>query len=401
MLGGNLISAIFMWFITLYLVRTDHLQELGILSLVQSLGLLFFVFFTFKLLNVQITDTHEKFTQSDYYFARLISCVFLTLLSAIYIYFLNYENYIKLAFIFYIFYYCVMIFREYFSAHYQKQQDYQKVFLSNSLTGFLSFTSFIICFELSNNITYAIASMFFAVLLGLSLDHCFIVKYLKKIYAHFNLKSCFALIKEHFFLGLSAVFVSTLILVPRFFIENYQGLKALGVFSALTSIMFFVNIFLNSVTQVLLKDISDIYNKNKKLAYKNMVTKFFMISLMISLGLIPFFFMKDYVAVLVFGQEFSIYSHELFYAVFMALFLFWFNYGNFILTVQRNFSVQIYISIFAFLSQLIFCYFLVESYSYSGAFGSMAISYILGFLICVGVFIRKDFLLNKCNGRFK
>ena len=379
-----------MWFITLYLVRTDHLQELGILSLVQSLGLLFFVFFTFKLLNVQITDTHEKFTQSDYYFSRLISCVSLTLLSAIYIYFLNYENYIKWAFIFYIFYYCVMIFREYFSAHYQKEQNYQKIFISNSLTGFLSFTSFVICFELNNNIMYAIASMFFAVLLGLSLDHFFILKHLKKIYAQLNLKFCFTLIKEHFFLGLSAVFVSTLILVPRFFIENYQGLKALGVFSALTSIMFFVNIFLNSATQVLLKDISDIYNKNKKLAYKNMVIKFILISSMIGLGLIPFFFIKEYVATLVFGQEFSIYSHELFYAVLIALFLFWFNYGNFILTVQRNFSVQIYISIFAFLSQLIFCYLLIESYSYSGAFGSMAISYILGAILCCLIFILKE-----------
>ena len=78
-----------------------------------------------------------------------------------------------------------MIFREYFSAHYQKEQNYQKIFISNSLTGFLSFTSFVICFELNNNIMYAIASMFFAVLLGLSLDHFFILKHLKKVNSHY------------------------------------------------------------------------------------------------------------------------------------------------------------------------------------------------------------------------
>jgi O-antigen/teichoic acid export membrane protein len=222
--------------------------------------------------------------------------------------------------------------------------------------------------------------MCLARLLSLCLDHLFISAKLKEIYSNLNLISSIRLIKANFFLGLSAVFVSSLILVPRFYIENYHGLKALGVFSALTSIMFFVNIFLNSVTQVFLKDVLDIYNKNKVLAYKAMISKFSLISLAIGLGLVPFLFLKEQIVLMVFGEKFVIYSNEFFYCIFISLFLFWFNYGNFILTVQKNFSVQIYISILTFISQLVFCYIFIESYSYIGAFISMGVSYLLGFI---------------------
>lgn len=380
MLGGNLVSAVFMWLITLYLVRSNNLEELGLLSLIQSLGLIFFVFFTFKLLNVQITDNESKYTDSDYYLARILSCLILVIVSLIYIAFLNYDLYIKLAFISYIFYYCTMIFKEYFSALFQKHKNYKKIFISNSISGFLIFIFFVIIFYLTENIIYAVLSMCSARLLSLCLDHLFISAKLKEIYSSLNVISSIHLIKANFFLGLSAVFVSSLILVPRFYIENYHGLKALGVFSALTSIMFFVNIFLNSVTQVFLKDVLDIYNKNKVLAYKAMISKFSIISLAIGLGLVPFFFLKEQIVLMVFGGKFVIYSNEFFYCIFISLFLFWFNYGNFILTVQKNFSVQIYISILTFISQLVFCYIFIESYNYIGAFISMSVSYLLGFI---------------------
>lgn len=401
MLGGNLLSAISMWLITLYLLRTSHLEELGVLSLVQSLGLILFVFFTFKLLNVQITDVKEKFTNSDYYFARVLAGSLLISISMIYSYFLNYENIIKLALIFYSFYYSIMIFREYFSAHYQKNQDYRKLFISNALNSFLILISFVGCFYLTNNIVYSIIAIVLSSLVCLIIDHLMIFKDLKKIYSDINLKSSISLIKEYVFLGLSAIFISTLILVPRFYIENHYGLEALGIFSALTSIIFFINIFLNSITQIFLKNLSNVYNQNKKLAVKNIINKFYLINLLIVLGLILFFFIKEYIALIIFGEDFTIYSNELFYSVLIALFLFWFNYGNFILTVQRNFSVQIYISIFCFLSQLIFCYIFVESYNYIGAFIAMGLTYFLGFLLSVLIFIRKDFFLGKYNGRFK
>jgi O-antigen/teichoic acid export membrane protein len=150
MVGGNIISALFMWLITLYLVRIDALEELGLLSLVQSLGLMFFVFCTFKLLNVQITDTENNFSESDYYFARLISGLICFFLIFIYINLSNYDYTIKFSCIIYAFYYSLMLLKEYFSANFQKNKKYRNIFLSNSLSGFLSFLSFTVVFFLNS-----------------------------------------------------------------------------------------------------------------------------------------------------------------------------------------------------------------------------------------------------------
>ena len=390
MIGGNIISALFMWLITLYLVRTDALEELGLLSLVQSLGLMFFVFCTFKLLNVQITDTKNDFSDSDYYFARLISAFLCFALVSIYINLSNYDYIIKVSCAIYAFYYSLMLVKEYFSANYQKNKQYKNIFLSNSLSGFLSFLGFTVTFFLTadfiKSLVVMVLSRFFCILL----DHKLLNINFRNLYQKFSFNKAFCLIKNNFFLGISAVLISGLILVPRFYIEGYHGLEALGVFSALTSIMFFINIFLNSLTQVFLKDTLDVYIESRKKAYKNMAMGFFSISSIICLCLIPIFFIKDFITTIIFGEKFLVYSNEFFYAIVLSVFLFWFNYGNFILTVQKNFSVQIYISFIVFLCQLVFCFAFVGTYGYLGAFFSMAISYILGFLFSFLFFLRKE-----------
>lgn len=390
MVGGNIISAIFMWLITWYLVRINALEDLGILSLVQSLGLIFFVFCTFKLLNVQITDSKNNFSESDYYFARLISALFCFLLVFIYISLTNYGNVVKAACTVYSLYYSLMIIKEYFSARYQINKNYKNIFISDSLGGFLSFLSFLTVFNLTASMFKSLLGMVLVRFLCIVLDHYMAKVNFKEIYSDFNLYRSLRLIKDNFFLGISAVLVSSLILIPRFYIEGLHGLKDLGVFSALTSIMFFINIFLNSLTQVFLKDTIDIYNVSKVSCYKKIIINFLLISLFILIGLIPIYFFKDFLVVLIFNNDFLRYSNEFFYAITLSGFLFWFNYGNFILTVQRNFGIQIYISAVIFMAQMILCYFLVGPYNYIGAFVSMGITYILGFILCVLIFLWKE-----------
>lgn len=389
MVGGNIISAIFMWLITLYLVRVNALEDLGTLSLVQSLGLMFFVFCTFKLINVQISDTDKKFSEVDYYFARILSGILCILLIAFYMLFSNYNFLIKICCLIYSVYYALMILKEYFSANFQINKEYKNIFISNGLNGFLSFLSFIVCYSFTKEIIISLIGMVVAGFFCIILNH-FMVNNTKKLYSSFNLVKSLQLIKNNFFLGISAVLVSGLILIPRFFIESAYGLKFLGVFSALTSIMFFVNIFLNSLTQILLKETIDLYDIDQKKSYNKIILNFSYISLVILIGLIPMYFLRNFITVLIFGNDFLEYSNEFFYAIALSGFLFWFNYGNFILNVQRNFRVQIYISIIAFVIQMMLCYFLVSTYSYVGAFIAMGITYILGFLLCILIFSWKE-----------
>ena len=278
MIGGNIISAIFMWLITLYLVRVNALEDLGTLSLVQSLGLMFFVFCTFKLVNVQISDIDKKFSEVDYYFARILSAILCILLIAFYMLFSNYDFLIKICCLIYAVYYGLMILKEYFSANFQINKEYKNIFISNSLSGLLSFLFFIIFYSFTKEIIISLIGMVVAGFFCIILNH-FMVNNSKELYFNFNFSKSLLLIKNNFFLGVSAVLVSGLILIPRFFIESAHGLKSLGVFSALTSIMFFVNIFLNSLTQVFLKETIEAYDIDKKKSYKKIILKLVLVIL--------------------------------------------------------------------------------------------------------------------------
>lgn len=390
MVGGNIISAIFMWLITWYLVRINALEDLGILSLVQSLGLMFFVFCTFKLINVQITDVNKKFSESDYYLTRVFSSILCFLLVSICVFLSNYKLWVKICGLVYAFYYSLVILKEYFSANYQINKKYKNIFISNCLSGFLSFLGFLVIYYLTNELFKALIGMVFSRFVCIILDHYMAEINLKRMYASFDIFKSLNLIKDNFFLGISAVLTSSLILIPRFFIEGFYGLQALGVFSALTSIMFFINIFLNSITQVFLRELVDIYNVNKKECYIKLILNFLVISLIIFISLIPVYFLKDSIVIFIFGENFLNHSNEFFYAITLSGFLFWFNYGTFILNVQRSFGFQIYISGLAFIIQLILCYFLVKSYGYLGTFIAMGSTYILGFSLCILIFLWKE-----------
>lgn len=386
MIGGNLISALFMWLITLYLVRVNALEELGLLSLVQSLGLMFYIFCTFKLLNVQITDTGNKFSESDYYFARVFAAILCLCLISLYMSLSNYEHIIKVSCITYAIYYCLMLIKEYFLANYQKNKQYKNIFFTNSLSGFLIFLGFTATFILTEDLVLSLVAMVVSRFFCFLFEHKLLNISFQKLCQDFSLNKTICLIKSNFFLGISALLISGLILIPRFYIEEYHGLEALGVFSALTSIMFFINIFLNSLTQVLLKDTLDIYTINRKKAYKKMIFIFFLISGFIGLGLIPLYFIRDLITLIIFGENFLIYSNDFFYVIVLSIFLFWFNYGNFILTVQINFGAQIYISLITVFLQFIFCYWLIDSYSFLGAFISMGFTYFIGFIVSLFLF---------------
>src|SRR5690606_15322718 len=149
-------------------------------------------------------------------------------------------------------------------------------------------------------------------------------------------------------------------------------------------------IFLNSITQVFLRELVDIYNVNKKECYIKLILNFLVISLIIFISLIPVYFLKDSIVIFIFGENFLNHSNEFFYAITLSGFLFWFNYGTFILNVQRSFGFQIYISGLAFIIQLILCYFLVKSYGYLGTFIAMGSTYILGFSLCILIFLWKE-----------
>ncbi len=389
MLGGNIISAISMWLITLYLVRVNALDDLGILSLVQSLGLMFFVFCTFKLTNVQITDKDKIFSEADYYFARMFSASLCILMIVLFLLLSSYDFLIKICCLIYSFYYGLMILKEYFFAEYQVYKNYKKIFIYNSISGLSSCLSFIFLYFFTEQIIISLIGMLLANFFCMVVNH-FVFENIKSLYLNFNAVKSLQLIRNNFFLGLSALFVSGLILIPRFFIESNHGLESLGIFSALTSIMFFINIFLNSLTQVFLKETIDVYDVDKIKSYQGIVLNFFIISVVIIIGLISIYFLRDFATIIIFGNGFLKYSNEFFYAITLSGFLFWFNYGNFLLNVQRNFGVQIYISIATFFIQMILCFFLVNQYSYVGAFVAMGSTYILGFLLCVLAFLWKE-----------
>src|SRR5690606_32738862 len=152
---------------------------------------------------------------SDYYLTRVFSSILCFLLVSICVFLSNYKLWVKICGLVYAFYYSLVILKEYFSANYQINKKYKNIFIYNCLSGFLSFLGFLVIYYLTNELFKALIGMVFSRFVCIILDHYMAEINLKRMYASFDIFKSLNLIKDNFFLGISAVLTSSLILIPR------------------------------------------------------------------------------------------------------------------------------------------------------------------------------------------
>jgi O-antigen/teichoic acid export membrane protein len=368
----------FSWLILLYLIHFGTREHIGYWGLLQAIALPIHLFFTFKLRVVQLVE-YDNYKNSTFFYSR----VFLALFSLV-ITFLYALIFLDLNYVYPIFFlalsYSFAIIREYYISVYQIHQKNEYFFTTNLVSSFSSFVGFISVYHFSNDISLAITCFSLLKIISCIIDFSFIKEKSYLNLNHINFKEIWVLLKKGAPLGVTVVMTSLLVTIPQIIIGKTLGLRDLGIFVSITSILSMFGIFFNSIFQVFLPQLSKLERSVKN---RNLI-KIFMSTLA---GIIYF---------LIMGEKDLIYSKEVWLCILAANLSVLFSFGNFLLNLIKEFKIQPYL--YAFLAAVIF----VVNFNYLKDFGiilaiaSICIVNMLGFLSCIFYFFIKDkFIYRK------
>lgn len=380
----------FSWLILLYLIHFGVKEHIGYWGLLQAIALPIHLFFTFKLRVVQLVE-YDNYKNSTFFYSR----VFLALFSLV-ITFLYALIFLDLNYVYPIFFlalsYSFAIIREYYISVYQIHQKNEYFFTTNLVSSFSSFVGFISVYHFSNDISLAITCFSLLKIMSCIIDFSFTKEKSYLNLNHINFKEIWVLLKKGAPLGITVVMTSLLVTIPQIIIGKTLGLRDLGIFVAITSILSMFGMFFNSIFQVFLPKLSKLERSVKN---RNLV-KIFMSTLagIIVLDFIVLF-LFDYFYFLIMGEKDLIYSKEVWLCILAANLSVLFSFGNFLLNLIKEFKVQPYL--YALLAAAIF----VINFNYLKDFGiilaiaSICVVNILGFLSCIFYFFIKDRLFYR------
>ncbi|SIT73655.1 oligosaccharide flippase family protein [Edaphobacillus lindanitolerans] len=126
-----------------------------------------------------------------------------------------------------------------------------------------------------------------------------------------NLSTVKDIIKLGIPLGIVQFLFSLNANIPRYFLELFTTPVKLGIFSAIVFLLNISNTFMNSMTQVFLPKLSNLYNENQKKEFRKVLFgQLTIISIAISLlMLVIVFFFGEWILGAIYGKEYSDYKN--------------------------------------------------------------------------------------------
>lgn len=225
------------------------LSKIGTLEMIGQLGTALAIsapvsmFFSFRLYFIQIADAENKYKFMDYFVIRIIMCFFIFTVVAAILFWCNYE---KQMFFIIMAVTVSKIFENISEIYYGYAQKHHLIsFIAKSrfLKGLLTPIIFGCTLWITNSMIAACLSMAFSwFLILLMYDEKIytrsIIKDIKRFFTLFNhrKKKIYSLLKVAFPLGIMSLLVSLSTNIPRYFIEFYQGVETLGVYTVISYI---------------------------------------------------------------------------------------------------------------------------------------------------------------------
>lgn len=383
---GNLVQSALSFIILITLVRLGTKKDVGTFAYAQAVLLPAQLFFTLKLRTIECSDVESRYSSVIYHQVRRLSGLGNIIAGAILIMaLLPIENWL-LAFSL-LLSYSLLIIRESYGSNFLKENMGFNYFINNSANVFFSVLGFGAAFWFTRDLLLSLVSLF-----GFRLVSYFVVEknyaaqaFGKEILNPNNKKikhEVIEVVKLGLPLGFTALLGALFSSVPRMMIEQDKGVEALGVFSAVSSLVFVFNVFINSYVQASLPAVSRLYLDDSASHLKVIavaIAKIIVVCLIVALlsGLWGGGFLR-----LAFGDQYQGYYRELMCVVFTACCLGLFSIGNLLLSSRGSYFVQlpIYMLIVFFVS--VFVYVGLEKYDLVGAIIGQGLGYLLGFFAC-------------------
>lgn len=384
---ANISQSAFTWLIMMLIVKIGNQQDLGLYTYVQSIVLPIQLFFTLKLRTIQNSDINNEFSYYEYNGLRIFMSLFNLVSVVMFVFAFDMEH--KAIYIVMALTYSLYILRESYISLVQKINRNDVFFKMNIVSGVISFLMFLVPYIYTEDLVLSLFISFFSrVIVYVTFERSISDKFLPELTKSIENKSIYFLI----FIKASPLavtaFVSALFnSIPRIFLEKELGINELAIYGALSSLLFFINILVNSFVQSSLPDFAKLYEKSTN----DFIKAFFSITIrLVVTSLLCFvlvYFLGENFLRIVFSPKYASYTSELLMIFISGVALSLFSIGNLLLSSQRNFNIQLPIYVIVAMLIFLFSTIFIPKLGMLGAIGSQIISYAIGFALCLFYFL--------------
>ena len=385
MLGGNALYALAQFLITVVIVRLGDVEQLGIFSLAVAITAPVMLFSNMGLRVLWVSDVRELYEYQRLKALRFVSSVFgVALCFALSVY---YGEWLV----------STVILLIAISKAFENQSDiiyahYHRVRKQNVISESLLLRSFsgLIAFSIGmylNGLVLACTLYTMAwALVYFALDRVRLSKDYSELRG-IEFSRLWPVVLVGVPLAASFSLINLNLNIPRFIIEREMGVYYLGVFSAIYFFVQMGSVVVNSIGQVLLRDLAELYSKGDAIGHLTVVGRVLGFVLVFSLiGTAGSYWLGEKVLDLIYGDSISQYAELLVLAFMLSPF-------QYAVSVMNNVVVSVGARIeIVFIQLIVFCVVvlagitLVDKLGVAGALYSYAAAMAAGLLLYISLY---------------
>ena len=393
---GSVVLLVCQWLTTVLVVRLSTYENAGMLSLAMSVTNIFFGFASFGMRTFQVSDIQNVYADSIYVTSRILTCLVSQLLCMIFVLCNSrYTSSQMICVIIYMIYRVIEAFVDVLYGIEQKKMRMDYIGISSVARGIFTLIGFVVSMILTKNLNIAILSM---VLISATIVLFYDIprsSRLRKYQICFSRNEIMRLLKECFPLMINTVLLISMISIPRYFLEMYDGERLLGIYSSIATPTVIVQTACIWIYTPLVSEFSTNYIYQNKKKYMNLLMKTIAVLSGVFLFLIiGAFIFGDFGLKILFGSEILQYSGMLIQIMFVTMLMSIVHFLNMLLTICRKQTQVALVNGVTLLGIIFLSYNLIPSYHISGVnytlFIALAIDCIsLGIILAQCV--RKNF----------
>lgn len=387
--GLNAIQSV-IWL--MLITRILGIYEAGIFTIAYAISNLFLMIGKYGIRNFQVSDVKQTYHWKEYYTSRivtLISMMFAVLIYCSYMYFFqSYTAYKTIVIFLMTLLKAADAWEDIYYGMYQQKGRLDIAGFSMTIRLALQIVFFSICIFFNLNILFSLVltnifSWINLWILLVKFNRLF--EFRRDKIRIKELKDIFILCTPLFISSFLSYYTSNL---PKYAIDRYMGETEQAYYGFISMPVFVVYLFTNFVYQPMLKDISELWVKNKQKKFrKKIYSALFLIGIISIVVLISGWLFGIWGLNLLYSVNLSQYKLEFFILLLGSVLYAFSSFFGVLLTVIRRQNLSLYINILIFIIAYIITFYMVKSNGILGA--SLSYMITMGMLCIVfwGVFM--------------
>lgn len=379
-LAGELIVAISQWYMISMISKSYSLDYLGIFTYFLAVVAPITVIIQMQHRNIYVTEGILHYTIEHFIKIRIRILIFFVVSFSLFNFFFEIKN----AQIFFLIFFwkAFELMSDLVYAYWQKDNHINKISVSKIVRSLLYMVTFLIFIYMGKSLSYILfcvatvaMTIFLWDIFNSSLN-------MKNIIFNTNLKynDMKKIIVLSFPLAIASMLNIIYINIPKYIMARFSMTEEIAIFSSISYILILGNMVINSIIQVKINYISNLYNSRNYTKLRKDINSFFILITVVSIvSIFIAYILGDYILKIIYNKEISKYSFLLILLIIGSVFNYFSIVIGVVLTAARKYTMQPILSFFWCLTYIIFSIIFIKSCGVNGVGYSYIASSILQF----------------------